>query len=297
MHHEWGALIVVYLFLGGLSAGLLAFSAVATLAGRGGRYAAIARTGALLAPVPVLVGTGLLVLDLGRPLFFWKLLVAFEPRSPMWLGTWLLTLFALVGIPYANLHLPRARRLWAPAATHAWRARLAIAALPIAIGVGVYTGMLLGVLVARPLWNTPLMAQLFLVSALSTGAAVLVGVLRHRAPANERRTLLRADATLIAIELVVITGMLLAARTGSASATDAVGLLGHGGLAVAFWGGVVLLGLLVPLGIEALELWHDGHVAPRWVAVAGTYAPALVVAGGFALRWVVVSAGQATGLV
>src|SRR5512134_2284485 len=71
-HPEWGLLIVVYLFLGGLGAGALVLSALANFAGRQRDYQGIARAGALAAPLPVLLGTGLLVFDLGRPVFFWK---------------------------------------------------------------------------------------------------------------------------------------------------------------------------------------------------------------------------------
>ncbi|PYX42598.1 MAG: nitrite reductase, partial [Acidobacteria bacterium] len=50
-----------------------------------------------------------------------------------------------------------------------WRRRLAFAGMPISVGVGIYTGVLLGAVQSRPFWNTNLVAQLFLFSALSTG--------------------------------------------------------------------------------------------------------------------------------
>ena len=73
-HHEWGWMIVVYLFLGGLGAGCMVLSGAAHL-GRRGRYQGIARAGAILAPILVGMGSGLLIFDLGNPLRFWRLFV------------------------------------------------------------------------------------------------------------------------------------------------------------------------------------------------------------------------------
>lgn len=296
MTHEWGLLIVLYLFLGGLSAGLLVLSTVATLAG-GRRFDRVAAVGAWTAPAPVLLGTGLLVLDLGQPFYFWKLLVALEPRSPMWLGTWLLTIFSLVSVPYANLFLPGSLRVWTPDDIPRWRRRLATAGLPLGLAVGIYTGVLLGVLVARPLWNTPLLAQLFLVSAMSSAAALLLVLLRRVATDREHRALARADAALIALEMAVLAWMIVDARTSTASADGAVTLLMYGAFGWVFWLGVVGLGLLLPLALETLALTADA-AWPRWAWVvrAEAVAPAFVLIGGFALRWVVVYAGQASAL-
>jgi formate-dependent nitrite reductase membrane component NrfD len=296
MDHEWGMLIAIYLFLGGLSAGLLALSAVATLVDRQ-RFGGIALVGAWAAPWPVLAGTGLLVLDLGQPFYFWKLLTAIEPQSPMWLGTWLLTLFSIVGLPYAALFLPPRRRVWAPRHPAVWRRRLAWIGLPLGCGVGIYTGVLLGVLVARPLWNTPLLAQLFLVSAVSTAAALLMLLARRWTSNEERRLLALGDATLIAVELVVIAWIFADAWTSTASARAAVALLSRGVYGWVFWLGVVALGLLLPLVLEAVHMSSsDRGSRLQHGALIPMLASVLVLAGGFMLRWVIVSAGQASGL-
>lgn len=96
---EWGYLIVSYLFLGGLSAGLYCVSALAALLhanGHDSAYKRIARLGALLAPWPVLIGSFLLIFDLGHWYRFWKLFVRLRWTSPMSLGSWLLIAFSVV---------------------------------------------------------------------------------------------------------------------------------------------------------------------------------------------------------
>jgi formate-dependent nitrite reductase membrane component NrfD len=45
--------------------------------------------------------------------------------------------------------------------------------IPISIGVGIYTGVLLGALTARPFWNNPMLPMLFLISAMMTGSAAI----------------------------------------------------------------------------------------------------------------------------
>src|SRR5208337_4069486 len=96
---EWGFLIVNYLFLGGLSAGVYFISALAALLYKPGEpspYTRIARLGALLAPWPVMIGCVLLIFDLGHWYRFYKLFLHVRLVSPMSIGSWLLVFFNLV---------------------------------------------------------------------------------------------------------------------------------------------------------------------------------------------------------
>src|SRR5437660_2774341 len=188
---EWGVLIVNYLFLGGLSAGLFFVSAIATSLyqiDEPSPYTRIARLGAFLAPWPVMIGCLLLIFDLGRWYHFYKLFLHLRLVSPMSIGSWLLVLFNLVALVNCYAWLTERQRIalfakLPPALTFCskfnydidhWRRWLALAGLPISVGVGIYTGVLLGAVQSRPFWNTNLVAQLFLFSALSTGCAALI---------------------------------------------------------------------------------------------------------------------------
>lgn len=291
-HHEWGLLIVIYLFCGGLSAGAIVISALAVLIGRGRRFVQLARVSAVWSPVPVIAGTGLLVLDLGRPLFFWKLFTAVRFLSPMWIGSWLLAAFSMIALAYAYLFVQRPARWWAPRNPERWIRRLAIVAIPLGIAVAIYTGVLLGVLVARPLWNTPLVAQLFVLSALSTASALLMFFV----DGEERTALLGLDIVLIGLELATLVAFVMYGSVSGASAREAIRLLVASWYGLLFWIGVVVAGLVTPL---VLEVRHLGHDHSRGTPVRSSHAltAALVLAGGFLLRLVFVYAGQASRLV
>jgi protein NrfD len=57
----------------------------------------------------------------------------------------------------------------------------------LGVALGIYTGILLNTMVARPLWNSAILGPLFLVSGLSAGAAVMhiaAVLLQGRPPAK-----------------------------------------------------------------------------------------------------------------
>ncbi|MBK8790661.1 MAG: polysulfide reductase NrfD [Geothrix sp.] len=323
MHEPvWEFLIVNYLFLGGLSAGLYFVSGLAAWFQEDGQSAfpRLARWGALLAPWPVSLGSVLLIFDLGKPLRFWKLFFHFRWQSPMSIGSWLLVLFTLVSL--VNLwawleqgerqgllaRIPEAIRSRIPARIRgyldrdasAWRRTLAMAGFPLAVGVGIYTGVLLGAVQARPFWNTNLVAQMFLFSALSSGAAtiLLVRLLDKEAmDLKEVRFLYTLDIVLISLEFFIVLPYLIHGELSVLAVREALALILGGPYTLVFWGLFLGAGLLVPLAIEIYEfkplLTGKGtfHLNPRLAMTAAS----LVILGGYTLRYVFVFAGQASG--
>ena len=91
----WGLPVILYLFLAGMGAGALTVSSSVLLRGGEGPRSVhldIARYGAFLAPIPVMVGCGLLIFELGSfhagYWFKWLNLYMVVNLSPMSIGTW-----------------------------------------------------------------------------------------------------------------------------------------------------------------------------------------------------------------
>ncbi|BAS27196.1 NrfD/PsrC family molybdoenzyme membrane anchor subunit [Limnochorda pilosa] len=296
---EWGWLIVLYLFLAGLGAGAFVFAAAAALRDPAA-YRRLGAWGAYLAPWPVAVGTGFLLLDLGRPFAAFWLFSRWRLASPMSWGVWLLTLFILLALAHGYLWLPERLRPRSPARPLRLRRRLAQVGIPLGLGVAVYTALLLGAAM-RPLWQSPLLAPVFLVSAVSTGVASLMtlGSLGPAARAGgwnqaEKHLLLRWDAALIATEIFLVALLVLYGLMGPAPVEASVAAWLAGPLAPLFWVGLVLAGLAAPLALEWGELRgiRLPRAAARWLpALSGT----LVLVGGLVLRYLVVYGGQRVG--
>ena len=311
----WGMPVILYLFLAGVGAGAMTVSASVLLRGGGGGFGgahfSLARYGALIAPLPVMVGCFALIFELGSfeagNWFKWIYLYKTINWSPMSIGTWLLTVFIGVSILYAYSFLsrdagPGDRR-------DALRKTMAWIGVPLGISVAVYTGILLGAMPSRPFWNSPILALLFLVSSISTGVAciILARALMHRKSPDtaaeglydESGYLLTAsDVLLIGFEVMVVFLFIMYAFLTVGSVREAVNVILPGGnLAVMFWVWFVLVGLVVPALLELRFviprlLYHRKYDVHRTFEILVSV---LVLVGGFMLRYVVVVAGQITG--
>jgi len=316
---EWNLLVVNYLFLAGLSAGAFAISSFATYIG-GPHFRRVARIGALIAPFPVAIGVGILVLDLGRPFAFYHLFLTVQFTSPMSIGSWLLTGFIFLSLAYAALWLPapldnllrvpnRAHLKYfarwtplAPTTIRRWRAILAALGFPLALGIGIYTGILLGAIPSRPFWNTPMVAQLFLFSAMSSGTAsvllvtALLGTRHESGLEEERRLLVSTDVVLIVLEIFMLVPFLLHHALSTWSSASSIELILGGEYTLWFWIGVIVIGIVLPLLIEGYELFpvilKEG--AARYSLALSAISAVFVLIGGFILRFVFVYAGQAS---
>ena len=291
---EWP--IPLYLFLGGLVAGLMVLGGLQRLSGRAAEGRALPRTALLYSPLLLSLGMLLLLLDLAHPAHVFRFFLTFKPASPMSWGSWILLIVYPVqvlllampgglerfGGPLAALDRP-----WQALRRAAERRERIIAWAAVLTGslLGLYTGVLLGVNAARPLWNTSLLAPLFLASGLSAGCAFAL-LMRPTGP--EERSLLRWDTGLLAAELLILLLLLLTLLAGPLARQEAARLLLSGPFAGTFWVLVVALGILLPLWLEAREIARKP--APAWLA------PVLVLAGGLALRFLIVCAGQASHL-
>ena len=291
----WGWEVPIYLFLGGLVAGLmLAVSAAILVLGRR-RVTKAMRLGLLAAPVLLSLGMGALFLDLTYELHVFRFYTTLVPTSPMSLGSWVLLLVypvqlgLILALPHESVAhvvgrfaLLRRVQSWCEAHLRA----LAGAGLGLGVALGIYTGILLSTTVARPLWSSGALGFLFLASGASTGVAALLAAEHDD---SMSAIFAKADIVLIAFELLVMTLWLVGLSTQGPLHRAAAQLVLTGPYAPAFLGMVVFGGLLVPAALETLSL--------RGKALHSPWPPALVIAGGLLLRFVIVYAGQDVGFV
>jgi formate-dependent nitrite reductase membrane component NrfD len=289
----WTWEIAFYLFLGGMTAGILIFAAITHLVRRTDDNPFTAWRLPLWAPIVLSAGMTTLFLDLEYKLHVFRFYTTLQPASPMSWGSWVLLLvypasLLLIAATLRQGYPGLAR--WAerlplisPLLDMAERQRYAIAlwTVPIAVALGIYTGILLSGFSARPFWNTSILGPLFLMSGMSAAAAaVLLFAKSHR----ERHLFVRVDIVLILIELLLIGLLVIGLASGAEVQLRALEMIAGGEYTVPFWVWFVGIGLLVPL---LLELWE----LRRPTALA-LIAPILILAGGYLLRHLVIDLGQ-----
>lgn len=284
---DWRWLIIGYFFIGGIAGGSYFIAALLDLFGTP-RDRPFARLGYYVALVGIIISGLLLTVDLTRPERFWHMLIQanegwpmFKWWSPMSVGSWGISLFGLFAFlsvlgalaeeDWVQWGLLRRLRGRVP--------RVIIAVLGGMLGffVAGYTGVLLSV-TNRPIWaDTHWLGVLFLFSAASTAAAVLILLGLWREGRSEVvHWLAQLDSGALVLELLALIALVV-----SLGAVARVWLSTWGALLVL---GVVLLGLLVPLIL---------HMRPRLLGqLSMPVGAALVLVGGFLLRVVVVLSSE-----
>lgn len=285
---DWGWLIVFYFFFGGLAGGCYFLAALIDLLGRP-EDRPLARMGYYIAFPCVILSGLLLTLDLNRPLRFWHMLVesnTFQPMiklwSPMSVGSWALLIFGIFSlvsflgalVEDNRLVWPAGRKLRPPGMLS-----VVIAVLGGLVGfyVAGYTGVLLAV-TNRPIWSdTPLLGMLFVVSAASISAALMILLARkYRWTMPGIAALHRMDAWVVGLELIVLIAVMISLGPVFRAWLNAWGLL--------LFFGVIVAGMLVPLALYWRRQWlGDLNL---------TTAAVLVLIGGFLLRLVIVFSAQ-----
>jgi len=306
--HVWGLPIAIYLFVGGLSAGILLFATIYYLRGKEDEMPFTVKIAPIFTFGLVVIGLLLLVYDLHHKLYTWQLFLAFRIESPMSWGAWTLvavSIFSLLWpLSYIDsieeyLHERGWRRLdgitrfiiniehkyviprFVILTFRKYRKVAAYLMLFFSIILGIYTGILLSAFNAHPLWNNSILGPLFLVSGISTGSAFVMWLSNNH---KERKLMSTIDMALIAVELFFIVHMIMGMQAGAEAQKQAAHLFLGGEFTVIFWVVFVGFGLVLPFTLEALEL-KGYHIHPALPAL-------LVLIGGLLFRIIMVQAGQ-----
>lgn len=288
--HIWHWPIPLYLFLGGLAAGILFFAALYTIQGKENKFPTAVKLAPMITPFILVIGLLALFYDLNHKAYFWRLYTVIRFESPMSWGAWTLMVVTPISFIWAALNIREVFPSWnwkyawikdVEAFFNKYKIAMSWILLVYSVILGVYTGILFSAFNARPLWNTSILGPLFLTSGMSTGAAAIVLMSRSHA---EKHHFARIDLVLIAIEVFLIIHMFMGFLAGSQVQIETAQLFLGGHYTTSFWVFVVFLGLLLPASLEALEL--KGFRMPAYIA------PMLVIIGGIIFRFIIAFAGQ-----
>jgi formate-dependent nitrite reductase membrane component NrfD len=286
----WHWPIPLYLFLGGMAAGILFFAGFYYIRGKENEFNTAVRIAPFLAPFLLVIGLIALFIDLRHKAYFWQLYTNIKLQSPMSWGAWTLLVITPVSFIWSALNIRDLfpdwdwKFVWLKQLESfflKYKKVIAWILIIYSIILGIYTGILLSAFNARPLWNTSILGPLFLFSGLSAGAASVIMLSKNE---HEKKQFVRIDLILIGIELFLIIHMFMGFLASTQVQIDAAGMFLGGKYTMAFWIFAVILGMIIPAILEILELKRY-HV-PVYLSAA------LVIFGSFALRYIIVYAGQ-----
>jgi len=288
----WHFPISLYLFLGGMAAGIIFFASLFTIMRKEKEVPTAVKGAMIVAVVAISVGLIALMYDLTHILYVWQLYMTIRLESPMSWGAWVLLIVSILSFlwvfSYSTEMFPKwdwkfefLKKFQAYLIEN--RRTMAMILLPLSVILGIYTGILLSAFNARPLWNNAILGPLFLTSGLSTGAAAIILFSKNH---FEKILFTKIDLALIILELGLIIHMFMGMYAGSAVQLEALDILMGGEFTVMFFVFVVILGLIFPAMLEGVELM--GFKVPSIVPAL------LILMGGLIFRMVMVEAGQIT---
>lgn len=254
-HPEWGWLLLLYFFFGGLAGGCYVLAAMIDLIGRE-RDRPIARVGYITVLACLAVSALALIFDLSRPDRFWHLLVEihtwrplFQWWTPMNTAAWVLLAFGLCAV-LSSLGI-RPPSLPGKA--------VAVIGAALGLYVAAYEGALLAA-TSRPIWSeTPFIGALLVLTALSMAAAYLFLFATWRGwDLPGMRALQRIDAQSLVVALLVLVALVISLGASARALLGAVNLL--------LLAAVLVIGFAAPL---ALRLRAGQVVAAAAFALGG----------------------------
>ncbi len=316
----WGIVIVTYPYISGLVAGSFVVGSLSHLFGQ--------KRFARLSPIAVLVTFALLLAapmtvlsDSRQPVNFVEMyLRGHVPYSPIgdfvviWTAYVVLMLFelfytfrwtcsrlALAGGPRARLM--RALALGRVDASEERRAKdgkvlVALSAIGIVLAFMFhgYIGFIFGVVKARPLWTTPLMPVLFIVSAIVSGVALMLlinAVISWWQGQKPNQAVMQGLTTYLALFLLLDFFLdavdFLNSSISEYTSLDTVQgfqhVYLHGPLAFTYLGLQISLGIFVPLILYVIPRVRQSLPGQLLIGLC-------VLIGVYAMRWDVVIGGQ-----
>lgn len=285
LQHDWGWLIAVYLFLGGVASGAYTIAAVNSFLGAGLELSTT--VGLWIAFPAILIGTLFLIADLGSPSR--AVLSGMKPGSS-WIarGTWIISIFMTLSLLHLILH--QFTSVGDTAGGQTTIDVIAVAGIVFAVGTMAYTGILLSASKGIPFWHSGVVPVVFVVSATVTGHfAIMLGMTLFGTATVTMaplQTMALEAAGLVALEVLVIIFFLQAAFRQPDPRESAMRILRK----YMFIIGYFILGLAAPL-ILMLIIYRSTAEAGTGISTVIAIGAILGLAGGLILRQAVLICG------
>ncbi|UCC79691.1 MAG: polysulfide reductase NrfD [Candidatus Zixiibacteriota bacterium] len=244
LQHDWGWLIAVYLFLGGVGGGAYTIAAINSFTDASPVLSTT--VGLWIAFPALLVGTVFLIADLGSPT---RAFLAGMKPGTSWIarGTWIISAFMVLSFVHLILH--QYTNVGETSGGATLINVIAVAGIIFAIGTMAYTGILLGASKGIPFWRSGIVPVVFVVSATVTGHfAIMLGMALFGDTAGlvmPFKTMALEAAGLVVLEVLAILFFLQAAFRQPDPRESAERILRKRMFVIGYF----LFGLAVPLGL------------------------------------------------
>ncbi len=275
LQHEWGWLIAIYLFLGGVGSGAYVIAAINSILGKSPESVSV---GLWIGFPALLIGTLFLIADLGTPS---KAVLAGMKPGSSWIarGTWIIALFMV----FSFIHLVMHHFMQTPDAT---KNLVGVLGIIFAIGTMAYTGILLSASKGIPFWRTGVVPVVFVISAMVTGHfTVILGMIfffggAEGLAAGLSGVMAKEAAILVVVEVLAIFFFLHAAFRTPDSRESAERILKKTSFVVGYF----VLGLALPLVLSLVLLYGMADAGASAIKCLSTNAAVFGLIGGLLLR-------------
>jgi formate-dependent nitrite reductase membrane component NrfD len=217
------------------------------------------------------------MIHLGQPLQSWRMFM--KPKTS-WISRGFIFIMLFIGLTAITLILDK----WVPSATGAITTFKVLAGI-FAFAQSIYTGFAVSYVSAIKLWNSAILPILFVVCGFSGGLAIMMAIALggNGAQVADIENITRIILIGFAVILIVY---LWNATYSSTVAKEAVARIVGGEIAAFFWIGVVVLGVVIPVGISIGTYFIDKASS----ALLLTAVIAEII-GGLSLRYIVLKGG------
>jgi formate-dependent nitrite reductase membrane component NrfD len=285
LQRDWGWLIALYLFLGGVGGGAYTIAAINSLM----ESSPVLSTtvGLWIAFPALLVGTMVLIADLGSPTR--AILAGMKPRTS-WIarGTWIISAFMVLSFFHLVFH--QFTNVGETPGGAAVIDVIAVAGIIFAIGTMAYTGILLGASKGIPFWRSGIVPVVFVVSATVTGHfAIMLGMALFGDTTSLMmpfKTMALEAAGLVVLEVLAILFFLQAAFRQPDPRESAERILRKRMFVVGYF----ILGLAAPLILMLIVYRASAEAAPGLYSII-VLGAVLGLIGGLILRQAVLICG------